>query len=253
MDSAVFSDSALFHFWMYCLLKANHRRKTVTVKTGRGATSVMVEAGQFIFGRKQAANDLNLPPSTIRNKLSKLVGLRKVGVQPDTHYSVITIINWDSYQADEKKEDRQEDRQRTGKGQAKDTNKNEENVKNDKNEPQRELIFTLPDWINENLWQEYMQVRTHLKAVNSPRAKNALINKLLKFQTQGHDPNRLIEIAIENSWKSVFLPRPDNGKGRVAQQMETIANFGGDNIEPRQLQKGDDAITAIFPSIKGGV
>ena len=114
---------------MYCLLKANHKRAFISVKTGRGMTTVEVGPGQFIFGRKQAAKDLNLPPSTIRNKLSKLVGLGKVDTQPDTHYTIITIVNWATYQILENKEDRQQDNQRTGKGQAKDTNKNDKNEK----------------------------------------------------------------------------------------------------------------------------
>jgi len=57
--------------------------------------------------------------------------LKKVGnlaIQTDTHFSVVTIVNWELYQGAFKKEDTQPDKQRTPKGQPKDTNNNVNNV-----------------------------------------------------------------------------------------------------------------------------
>lgn len=55
-------------------------------------------------------------PSTTRNRLLLLRNARFMDTQTDTHYSIGTIINWDTYQADKEKKDRQEDNQRTTKG-----------------------------------------------------------------------------------------------------------------------------------------
>lgn len=65
--------------------------------------------------------------------------------------------------------------------------------------------FSLPDWIPKDLWSEWMEVRRKKKAVNSPKAKNALINNLEQIQRAGISPEVAITKAIEKSWKSVEL------------------------------------------------
>jgi len=113
-------------------MRANHEENWVPIKTGRGETEVHVKRGQFIFGRKTAAKELGMKPSSIRNRMEKLKNMKNLDIQPDTHYSIVTIINYDTYNPPVKKEDRQEDNQGTGKGQPKDTDNNEENVKKEK-------------------------------------------------------------------------------------------------------------------------
>ena len=64
--------------------------------------------------------------------------------------------------------------------------------------------FCLPDWIDKDLWDEWMQIRKKLKAVNSDAAKTRLVNKLDKIREAGEvTPNKAIETAIERSWKGI--------------------------------------------------
>lgn len=132
LDSRVFKNEGLLKVWIWNLLKANREKKWVTIRTGRGKKEVLVNPGQFIFGRKTAALELDMPPSSVRNKMKKLKSMRNLDIKVDSHYSVISIINWELYQSETIKEDRQEDRQRTGNGQAMDTNKNNKNQENEK-------------------------------------------------------------------------------------------------------------------------
>ena len=127
--SRVFQNPDLLKVWIWCLLRANHSEVWVTIKTGRGETEVFLKPGQFIFGRKSAAKELRMKPSSIRNRMKKLENMRNLDMQPDTHYTIITITNWSSYQLVEKKEDSEEDRHRTTKGQPKDTDKNDKKEK----------------------------------------------------------------------------------------------------------------------------
>ena len=128
--SRIFQSEGLLKVWIWCLLKANHKKAWVSIKIGRGETEVHLDPGQFIYGRKSAAKELKMKPSSVRNRIEKLKNIGNLDTQQDTHYTIITIKNWDVYQKKEKKEDTKEDRQRTGKGQAKDTDKNVENVEN---------------------------------------------------------------------------------------------------------------------------
>ena len=71
--------------------------------------------------------------------------------------------------------------------------------------------MVLPDWINQELWDGFMEVRKGLRAKNTDVAIKALINKLTKFRSSGFDPNEAISNSIESSWKGVFEPKHQNG------------------------------------------
>lgn len=146
-QSRVFRNPELLKVWIWCLLKASHKNRWVSMKTGTGETEVKLLPGQFVFGRNSAAKELDMPASTIRNRIAKLKNMSKIEIKPDNHYSVITIINWVGYQTLQEKQDRQEDNQRTTRGQAKDTDnksKKGDNVNKD--------IYS----VNFNLfWKEY--------------------------------------------------------------------------------------------------
>ena len=123
-DSVVFADPHLLQLFMWCLMRATHRTYTVPVRTGRGQTTVTLKPGQFIFGRNVAAKALRCPPSTIRYRLDSLRKRKMLDIQPDTHYSVVTIVNWQLYQQEAPALG-----QATGQalGQATDTYKNNKN------------------------------------------------------------------------------------------------------------------------------
>jgi len=116
MDASVFQNEGLWKVWTWCLMKATHKRQWVSMKTGRGTKEVELQPGQFIFGRHVAAKELNMPPSTVRNRMAKLKKLGNLDIQQDTHFSIVSIVNWDSYQYGSKDEANQLDNQRTRKG-----------------------------------------------------------------------------------------------------------------------------------------
>lgn len=103
LKSRVFQNEGLFKVWIWCLLKANHKENWVPVKTGRGTTEVHLLPGQFIFGRKSAAKELKMHPSTVWKRIVKLKNMRNCDIESNTHYSLVTLINWESYQGGHKK------------------------------------------------------------------------------------------------------------------------------------------------------
>lgn len=139
LESRVFQNKNLWQVWCYCLMRANHKGKWVSVATGRGETEVWVDSGQFIFGRKKAAQKMRMKPSSVRNQMLKLQNMQNLDIQSGQHYSVVTIINWESYQTETNNVDSTKgqpcNNQRTTKGQPKDTNKNDKNEKNIKHSP----------------------------------------------------------------------------------------------------------------------
>jgi hypothetical protein len=73
------------------------------------------------------------------------------------------------------------------------------------------VVFVLPDWVNKETWDDFMEVRKLKKAVQSLRAKQLLIKDLENFKAAGDDPNEVLNRSIKNSWKGLF-PLKDGRK-----------------------------------------
>lgn len=99
VDTPIFQDAHLFQLVMYCLLTANHREGWEATLVGRGSTPVMLQPGQLIWGRNAAGRILRAPAKSCEDRLRKLERLGFLAIQPATHYSIVTICNWDVYQA----------------------------------------------------------------------------------------------------------------------------------------------------------
>ena len=140
-------NSELWQLWCYCLLRANHKDKWVNIKTGRGETQVLVKAGQFLFGRKSAGKALKQNPISVYRRLKKLSAMGNLNLKPSTHYTIVSICNWDTYQnsdiANEQASEQPTNNQVTTNEQPTNTNKNVKNANNEKNDKKRH-IFTPP-------------------------------------------------------------------------------------------------------------
>ena len=96
-DSAVFRNAELFRLWSLLLIRATHKPYVTSVPTGIGNTDVSLQPGDVLFGRFEFAKRLRCPPGSIPKRIQKLISLGNITVKSNTHYSVITIVNWVSY------------------------------------------------------------------------------------------------------------------------------------------------------------
>lgn len=146
-DSAIWGNPELMAVWLWCLVKATHRPRHVVIVTGRGKTSIEIQPGQFVYGRKVASVELRMPPSSVRRRMARLTEIGCITQKADTHYTVVTVCNWESYNGDENGSGQPKDNQRTGKGQATDTDKN---VKH-----RRKKDTHAPDFLFDVFWLEF--------------------------------------------------------------------------------------------------
>jgi hypothetical protein len=149
MSNPIWYDPDLFRLWMYCLMKASHKDRKILVEK----QEINLCPGQFITGRFSLYQEFNqgIPPrkqikdTTLWSWLKKLQTMGNIDIKSFNKYSVITIVNWQSYQEtlttepqqiDSKltAEQQQNDNRLTTEPQQIDTNKNVNNVKNVKNE-----------------------------------------------------------------------------------------------------------------------
>jgi len=114
---------------MYCLMKATHSEHKQLV----GKQFVDLEKGQFVFGRKKAALELNMKESTVRDYINLLKQDNAIRIKSTNKFSIITIVNWEVHQHEDDDDRQQNDSKMTTERQQNDTNKNVKNVKNVKN------------------------------------------------------------------------------------------------------------------------
>ena len=174
-------------------MKATYKERWVEMKTGKSKIEVHLQPGQFVFGRKSAAKELGMPESSVRNRMKKLKNMRNVDIKEDRQYSIVSIVNWVSYQDEINKKDIKEDRQRTGKGQAKDTNKKGNKDKKGKKENTYSAEF-------QKLWSAYPKKTDKKKAWQRWNNMNGLrpgIETLL---------SAIERQKISRSWKEGFVP-----------------------------------------------
>src|SRR5699024_10183345 len=122
--------------FIYCLMKASHCHR----KQLEGKQFVELEKGQFVFGRKKAAVELNMKESTVRDYINLIQQDEVIQVNSTNKYSNISIGNWEVYQHTEDDDRQQNDNRMTAEGQQNDTNKNVKNVKNDKKSTSRSKL-----------------------------------------------------------------------------------------------------------------
>jgi len=99
MDDPVFKNPHRFKFFLWCFMKCNHKDKYVPM----GNQTVLVKRGSFIFGRKKAAEELDMNESTARNHLDFLTAQRgfryrklqenftKLDIKTTNKYSIVTM------------------------------------------------------------------------------------------------------------------------------------------------------------------
>jgi hypothetical protein len=109
LDSGFLQNPQLWAFWCWCLMKATHKPKKVMV----GMQIVELGPGQFVFGRKAAAKELKISEQTIRTCVNKLKMFQNLTIKPTSKFSVISIVNWDTYQQETEKANHQTNQQLT--------------------------------------------------------------------------------------------------------------------------------------------
>ncbi|HEC61658.1 MAG TPA: hypothetical protein ENI27_05325 [bacterium] len=107
-------------------MKSTHKETKWMV----GFQEIMLQPGQFIFGRKKAAKELKMSERSIRTCLDSLRKHQNVAIKTTNKFSIVTVINWESYQSENVESTIKTTNKRPANDQQVTTNKNVKNVKN---------------------------------------------------------------------------------------------------------------------------
>ncbi len=65
-------------------------------------------------------------------------------------------------------------------------------------------IIIVPEWIDKETWDAFLEMRKKKNAVPTEKAKELLVKELGKLKGEGHDPNEVLNQSIMRNYTGVF-------------------------------------------------
>lgn len=181
--------------FIHCLLSANWKDGYFEGQK--------IPRGSFITSYQKLAKEIGISVQNVRTSINHLKSTSNLTSKITNKYSIITINNYDKYQETNK----QINKQLTSNQQATNNNRINNNKEINKKEsiskdiPKKEVKYFESLKVN-SLFNDFLEVRKKLKAVNSERAINMLIKQLNNYDEETQC--EMIEQSIVNSWKGLF-------------------------------------------------
>ena len=248
LDSMIFSNQTGLKIWIWLLLKASYRKRYVSLKIGKGETTVTIERGQLIFGRYKAEEELCIDGSAVYRWMKKLEENGMISIESNNQYSIITICNYDTYQTGNETDEQPMNNQRTANEQPmnsrrtadeqqmntynKDNKVNKVNKDNNVNKEtceKQKLVFPYQSERFMLLWNELVKMPKWRKKPFS--ALQLTLHKLSEFDEEFSI--QLIENAITGSYQGIIFSDTKEKYEQFKNQ-----NYGGKNIGNNAKKQG---------------
>jgi uncharacterized protein YdaU (DUF1376 family) len=103
-----------------------------------------------------------------------------------------------------------------------------DNNNNNNNKPKEQnqgaSAFHLPDWIPQESWNHFSEMRRRLRKPMTDRAAALIVTELYKLKSRGFDPSLVLDQSVRNSWQDVYeLKGTSDGKSRGNHKAEPNA------------------------------
>ena len=207
----IFKDKDYLATWIYLLLNATHKEIPALFK----GKKIILQKGQLITGRKSMASQLKISESKIYRIINDFKSEQQIEQQTSNQNSLISILNWDKYQQSEQQNEQQMNNERTTDEQPVNTNKNDNNIKNEKNIIKKEKEKkkkTFDDVFTENNFSEllemtlrdFIDMRKSIKKPMTTKALELLISNLNKLSSDDKEKIAILNQSIERGWQTVY-------------------------------------------------
>jgi hypothetical protein len=133
-DAGWLKNHKLCAFWLWCLMQATHKEMNQIV----GCQNIHLMPGDFIFGLYVASEELEMSIQSTRTILKFLKNSKNITIKSTNKFSIISIVNWNTYQIKEDEINNQSNKPLTNQQQ---TTNNKQECKEHKNEKK---IFIIP-------------------------------------------------------------------------------------------------------------
>lgn len=174
--------------FIHLILKANFETKQWQ--------GYQVGRGQVVTGLNALSVETGMSIQTIRTSLTRLEKSGEINRQSNNRFSLITICNYDRFQASEEKDNNLANTPATSEQQ---TNNNDLRSKRNKrsNTPFDFLKSLIEKGVVEQVAKDWLEVRKRKKASNTQTAFKGLETQIVK---SGLNWNEAITTAVTHSW-----------------------------------------------------
>jgi hypothetical protein len=135
-----YSDSQTFHIFIHLLINANIEKSYFH--------NMLIERGQIVIGRKAMSKQLDISEQSIRTSLARLKSTNEITIKPTNKFSIITLLNYESYQGDKRKSNQavnqQSNQQLTNNQPTTNHNQRIQECKNEKNKEKNMVVVKTP-------------------------------------------------------------------------------------------------------------
>jgi hypothetical protein len=100
----------------------------------------------------------------------------------------------------------------------------ESKVNNSNKEIIKESIVILPDWLNKDSWNGFLEMRKVIKKPLTGYACQLAIKKLQKIKDSGEDPNEVLNKSTLHSWQGIFGKEDGRTNGQVERTRDSGKN-----------------------------
>ncbi len=197
--------------WLHCLLSANWKDGYFEGKK--------IERGSFVTSYDKLAKEIGISVQQLRTSLNHLKSTNEITHKTNNQFSIITINKYNDYQLEQQTNQQTINNQLTNEQQT--INNNRINSNKSIKEINKESISKdIPKKVEKKyfeslkvntIFNEFLDLRRKLKAVNTDRAITMLINKLNEYDEETQ--YEMIEQSIVNSWKGIFELKNKKNKG----------------------------------------
>lgn len=195
IDHPAFRTDAEAMAFAWLVAKASWRSARVRYK-GHG---VCLERGQLAISVREFAAAMDRDKAWIERLLKRLKSETMVETVAETGVTIITICNYDKYQADcEGRETVAETPRETRARQTQDTEQRREKGKKEK------TTVALADWVPVEPWEAFKRMRRLMKVPFTPEAERGILGDLERLRAEGHCPAKVLEKAVKRGWRGVF-------------------------------------------------
>jgi triphosphoribosyl-dephospho-CoA synthetase len=197
-----YSDINTKVLFIHCLLKANYLDKKWQGEN--------IKRGSFLTSYQHLSQETGLSIQQVRTSISKLEKTGEVTRKSTSQLTELTICNYGTYQNEKDDSNKQVNNPVTNEQQ---TSNNQITTTNNNNNNKKEEEFTLPDFIDSELWDSYLLMRKKMKKPATEKAVTIAINALKQYEQQYIDgANKSLEQSILNGWQGVFEPKDADKK-----------------------------------------
>lgn len=131
-----YDDLNVTRLFIHCLLRANHK-----ANNWRG---ILIERGSFITSIEALSKETKLSVSQIRTSIKKLKSTSELAVKSQAQYSVVTVLEYDSYQSNDKQPSKPVTKESQTSDKPMTTNNNDNNENNGAMVTKKNSRFTPP-------------------------------------------------------------------------------------------------------------